>query len=157
MDTFQHDIVIQTRSGKLEHISSLNPAYMALQYPLLFWYGEHGYPVGVPYIGVDTVGVPCDGVDTVGVPCDSVGIGEKKLRVKITMQDHFRYRFHYQKNEANPFLCYDALSSQAKVDARACIDENRLWYVIKNQAKLRVDSYQGIVNAMRRECVDDTD
>lgn len=39
-DTFQRDIVIQTRSGDLKQISALHPAFMPLQYPLLFPYGE---------------------------------------------------------------------------------------------------------------------
>lgn len=30
LDTFQHDIVIQTRSGDLKQISALHPAFMAL-------------------------------------------------------------------------------------------------------------------------------
>jgi hypothetical protein len=133
LDTFQRDIVVQTRSGDLQHISSLHPAYMALQYPLLFPYGERGYQIGVPYSGVTPT--------------------KKNERVKVTMQDYFRYRFHYRKNDANPFLCYGALSSQAKVDARACIDENRLWYIMQNQSKLRVESFQGVVDAVGRGCV----
>lgn len=51
-------------------------------------------------------------------------------------------------------MCYDSLSAQTKVDARASIDENRLWYVIKNQSKLRVETLQGIVDAVDRGCVD---
>ena len=51
LDTFQRDIVIQTHSGELQQISSLHPAYMALQYPLLFPYGERGYQIGVLYNG----------------------------------------------------------------------------------------------------------
>jgi len=77
-DTFQRDIVVQARTGQLQHISSLHPAYMALQYPLLFPYGERGYQVGVVYSGVD--------------------VGSENVRVKITMQDYFRYAFHYRKN-----------------------------------------------------------
>jgi hypothetical protein len=40
LETFKRDIVIETRNKKLKRISSLHPAYMALQYPLLFPYGE---------------------------------------------------------------------------------------------------------------------
>lgn len=69
LDTFQRDIVIQTRSGDLEHISSLHPAFMALQYPLLFPFGERGYQVGVPYDGVTPT--------------------KKQKCVKVTMQDYF--------------------------------------------------------------------
>ena len=40
LDTFKRDIIIETRNSELRRISSLHPAYMALQYPLLFPYGE---------------------------------------------------------------------------------------------------------------------
>lgn len=33
-DSFEQDIIIQTHSGELKQISSLHPAFMALQYPL---------------------------------------------------------------------------------------------------------------------------
>ncbi|XP_066333255.1 uncharacterized protein [Miscanthus floridulus] len=56
LDTFQRDIVIQAKSGHLQHISSLHPAFMSLQYPLLFPYGERGYQVGVVYNGVTARG-----------------------------------------------------------------------------------------------------
>jgi hypothetical protein len=36
LDTFKRDIIIETQSKELKRISSLHPAYMALQYPLLF-------------------------------------------------------------------------------------------------------------------------
>jgi len=93
---------------------------MALQYPLMFPYGEHGYQVGVVYNGVTASG--------------------KNARVKVTMQDYFCYAFHYRKDQPNPFLCYGALSTQAKIDVRACVDENRLWFIIQNQNKFRVES-----------------
>jgi hypothetical protein len=60
----------------------------------------------------------------------------------MTMQEYYYYQFHYRKNQPNPFLYYGLLSSQAKVDARACIDENRLWYIIQNQKNLRMESIQ---------------
>jgi len=134
LETFQRDIVIQARTGELQQISSLHPAYMSLQYPLLFPYGERGYQVGVLYSGVDVSG--------------------RNARVKLTMQDYFHYMFHYRKNQPNPYLCYGSLSAQAKVDARASVDESRLWYIIKNQDKLRVENMQGIVDAVDRGCVD---
>jgi len=45
------------------------------------------------------------------------------------------------------------LSSQAKVDARACIDENMLQYILQNQKKLRAESIQGISDAVSRGCI----
>lgn len=78
----------------------------------------------------------------------------KNARVKVTMQDYFRYMFHYRKSQPNPFLCYGALSTQAKIDARACVDENRLWYIIDKQDKLRVDTFQGLTDAVEHGCRD---
>ncbi|KAL6858850.1 hypothetical protein ACP4OV_017852 [Aristida adscensionis] len=134
LETFKRDIVIQTRDGHLRQISALHPAFMALQYPLLFPYGERGFQVGVLYTGANP--------------------NDKSPRVKMTMQDYYRYMFHCRKNQSNPYLCYGAASSQARVDARACIDESRLWFVIKNQARLRVENLQGIADAVGRGCID---
>ena len=36
---------------------------------------------------------------------------------------------------------------------RACVDESRLWYIIQNQNKLRVQRLQGIVD-VDRGCMD---
>jgi hypothetical protein len=52
LDTFKRDIVIETRNRELKRIFELHPAYMTLQYPLLFPYGEGGFHVGVLYNGV---------------------------------------------------------------------------------------------------------
>jgi hypothetical protein len=68
-DSFQRDIIIETKSGYLRRISSLHPAYMALQYPLLFPFGERGFQVGVLYSGPEQ--------------------NNKKKRKTITMQDYF--------------------------------------------------------------------
>ncbi|GKF40757.1 hypothetical protein Tco_0124099, partial [Tanacetum coccineum] len=37
------DIIVNTKDGRPKRISELHPSYMALQYPLLFSYGEDGY------------------------------------------------------------------------------------------------------------------
>jgi hypothetical protein len=134
LDTFKRDIIIQKHNKDLKRISSLHPAYMPLQYPLLFPFGERGFQVGVPYVGLENA--------------------NNNSRSHMTMQDFFSYRFHYKKNEPNPFLSYGLLSSQAKVDARAAIDESRLQYILQNQNNLRTESIQGISDAVGRGCID---
>jgi hypothetical protein len=52
LETFQRDIIIDTTNRELKRISALHPAYMPLQYPLLFPFGERGFQVGVLYNGV---------------------------------------------------------------------------------------------------------
>nr|KAJ0186702.1 hypothetical protein LSAT_V11C900477310 [Lactuca sativa] len=43
----KRDIVVQTSSGFLQRISELHPSYLALQYPLLFPYGDDSYRVDI--------------------------------------------------------------------------------------------------------------
>ncbi|XP_072084422.1 uncharacterized protein [Arachis hypogaea] len=44
---FQRDIIIQTTSNKLQRIDVIHPLYLALQYPLIFPYGEDGFRPGI--------------------------------------------------------------------------------------------------------------
>ncbi|GJS08334.1 hypothetical protein Tco_0365130 [Tanacetum coccineum] len=39
----ERDIVIETKSGDMQHINVLHPSFLSLQYPLLFPYGEDNY------------------------------------------------------------------------------------------------------------------
>jgi len=41
------DIVIEQRDSLLEIINETHGAYDSIQYPLLFWNGEDGYPLSV--------------------------------------------------------------------------------------------------------------
>lgn len=130
IDSFERDIIIETHSGELKQISALHPAYMALQYPLLFPFGERGFQTGILYEGVTQ--------------------RQTNAYTKVTTQDYFCYMFHYRKNQPNPYLCYGTLSSQAKVDARACVDENRLQYLMKHQDDIRMESFQGVSDAISK-------
>jgi hypothetical protein len=47
------DIVVETRSGDCKQIHPINPSLMALQYPLLFPYGDVGYNIGMKLRIVD--------------------------------------------------------------------------------------------------------
>ncbi|AQK54412.1 Retrotransposon-like protein [Zea mays] len=133
LETFKRDIIIETRNSELKRISALHPAYMALQYPLLFPYGERGFQIGVMYSGIQN--------------------RQANSRVHMTMQDYYCYQFHYKPGQPNQFLSYGILSNQAKVDARACIDENRLTYILNNQDKLRIENLQGISDAVSKGCI----
>ena len=43
----KRDIVLQHKSGRLRRIDEIHISYLALQYPLLFVYGEDGFRVGI--------------------------------------------------------------------------------------------------------------
>nr|KAJ0191686.1 hypothetical protein LSAT_V11C800416050 [Lactuca sativa] len=46
------DIVVQKKSGFLQHISELYPSYLSLQYPLIFSYADDAYNVDILHRGV---------------------------------------------------------------------------------------------------------
>jgi hypothetical protein len=52
LDTFKRDIIIERHNKEFKCISSPHLAYMALQYLLLFPYGERGFQIGVLYSGM---------------------------------------------------------------------------------------------------------
>jgi hypothetical protein len=52
LETFKHDIIIETRNKELKRILALHPTYIPLQYPLLFPFGERGFQVGILYNGI---------------------------------------------------------------------------------------------------------
>ncbi|OMO84718.1 DNA helicase PIF1, ATP-dependent [Corchorus capsularis] len=46
----ERDIIVDHRDTGLQHISTVHPLYMALQYPLLFPYGEDGFAPHLMYV-----------------------------------------------------------------------------------------------------------
>jgi hypothetical protein len=44
---YTYDVLVHDRRFGLKRVSFLHPCYMALQYPLLFPYGEHGFHLGI--------------------------------------------------------------------------------------------------------------
>ncbi|CAN7105221.1 unnamed protein product [Brassica rapa subsp. narinosa] len=73
------DIVLESTSGKLQRISELHPAYLPLQYPLLFPYGEDGFRLNIP-IGFEDSTV--------------------KKRKNVTMREYFAFRILERRWEA---------------------------------------------------------
>jgi hypothetical protein len=125
---FKYDVLVHAREGGLKHVSCLHPSYMALQYPLLFPYGDRGYHLGIKYSDVE-------GVDVSG-------------RKYVTMLEFVRHRSHYRLNEPNPFTCYGRLSNQLAVDAYSTIEASRLQFIADHQKELRCESVQGITDAI---------
>ena len=132
LEKYKRDIIVSTKQRGLQRITIFHPAYMALQYPLLFPYGERGFQLGIPYHE------------------NGINKNKDKKRNNVTMHEYYKYHMHYRPNQPNPFLCYGRLSKQAIVDARAMEDEDRLSYIARNQDKLRVEYLQGVYDAIEK-------
>lgn len=123
------DIIIQSRTGKLQRISELHPAYLPLQYPLLFPYGEDGFRLGIDIGFVDTTG---------------------RKRKKVTMREFFAFRIQHRVGESPTLVMSGRLFQQFLVDAYTMIESNRLRYIWLNQKNLRSEHYEKIVQSAEK-------
>nr|VDD51523.1 unnamed protein product [Brassica oleracea] len=128
--TFEkRDIVIESTTGKLQRISELHPAYLPLQYPLLFPYGEDGFRLGIDIGFVDTSG---------------------RKRKTVTMREFFAFRIQERYGESPIILMSGRLFQQFLVDAYTMIESNRLRYIFLNQKNLRAEYYDKIAASADR-------
>jgi len=81
------DIIIQDRGGGLRRISNLHSNYMALQYPILFPYGEESFKLGIKY-------------------CQS-GVLRVRARSEVTMLEYYAFRLQQRRCEATTLICGD--------------------------------------------------
>ncbi|KAK0595529.1 hypothetical protein LWI29_007547 [Acer saccharum] len=123
-DNIMCDIIVEHKSDGLQRISELHPSFMAMQYPLLFPYGEDGFQLGIKYITND---------------------GKRKTKRQcVTMREYYAYRLQQQQNEAQTIFLSGRLFQQYLVDAYTCIKEDRLRWVRLNQPQLRAELYKGL-------------
>nr|KAJ0224052.1 hypothetical protein LSAT_V11C200058700 [Lactuca sativa] len=118
------DIVVQTSFGALRRISELHPSYLALQYPLLFPYGDDGYRVDIPHKGVTFM--------------------SDSKRPNTTMREFFAYIIQDKVNSFSLIFNSRRLFQQFLVDGYTMIESERLYYVGKKQKVLRCESYENL-------------
>lgn len=95
------DIVVQYQSGGLRRISTLNPAFMPLQYPLLFPYTEHGYQTGILHRGVTHA--------------------SENKRDTVSMRQFYCFRLQHRDGEGHTLIRGGRLFLQFVVDAWALL------------------------------------
>jgi len=108
------DVVLRFRDGAgggLKRISELHPSYDALQYPLMFPYGNDGYTI---YLMTE---------------------GERK----VTQLQYYSY--HIMVREGNDILMMGRLFQQFLVDVYCKIETERLGWIRREQKTLRADDY----------------
>ena len=80
----KRDIIIETLHGQLQRIHELHSSYLALQYPLLFPYGEDGYRPDILH--------------------SSAPDNKKRKRNRLTMREWFAYKLQCRSNESKTLL-----------------------------------------------------
>jgi hypothetical protein len=126
----QRDVIVEYKDGGLKRINELHPSYMALQYPLLFPYGEDGFRLGILYRNVN---------------------GRiHNTKDFITMREYYAYRLQEREGEGHTLIYGGRLFQQFDVDAYTCIEGARLMWVRRNQRRLRIELYSGLKDAVMR-------
>ncbi|XP_020985767.1 LOW QUALITY PROTEIN: uncharacterized protein LOC107461290 [Arachis duranensis] len=124
----ERDIVVESRSGALKRITELHPAYLPLQYPLLFPYGDDGFRENI----------------VKNTPNKKDDQDDKY----VTMREWFAYRIQDRFADASPLLYSGRLFQQFIVDAYTMIETCRLNYIRTKKKELRCDMYKGIREAV---------
>ncbi|XP_019168949.1 PREDICTED: uncharacterized protein LOC109164859 [Ipomoea nil] len=132
----ERDILVETKSGLLQRITELNPAYLPMQYPLLFPYGEDGYREDIPFSTLK----------------GNIAGG----RQRISPREYFSYRIQSRIAEVSTLLHAKRLLQQFVVDAYTMVESGRLIYIRTHQKSLRCESYNCLNDALTRGEVDPT-
>jgi hypothetical protein len=120
----ERDIIIECFSGSLKRISKLHPKFMALQYPLLFPYGEDGYSCNIMFV--------------------DHGHEKTRKRSRVPMRAYYAYLINERPGCDNTIIKGGRLYQQFLVDAFVNVEEDRLDYIRANQKDLRTEVYKGI-------------
>ncbi|XP_035830146.1 uncharacterized protein LOC110887742 [Helianthus annuus] len=121
------DIIIRPKDDVPQRVSKLHSLYMALQYPLLFVFGEQGW---TPELRL----------------ADDASSRPKQL----TMNMFYSYHLHDRFSLYTHLLRGGRLFQQYLVDAYICIEQNRLEYIQSHQDLFRTEYLQGIHDALIR-------
>jgi hypothetical protein len=132
----RRDFVVRYRGGEVEAMDVCNMFYDPLQYVLFFPYGEFGWHTAIPSFK--------KGTDEISAK-------------KVTARQYYAYVLmpRYVDPASADFdsaLFYGGKALQQYiVDQYAKIEQNRLNYIRHNQAKLRVDLYQGLRDSIAEQ------
>ncbi|CAL1392123.1 unnamed protein product [Linum trigynum] len=128
--SFSPDIIVQQKGSEMERISVYHPSLMALQYPILFPYGEDGWHPCISYSHSSS----------------NISVGDKM----ITQCDFYAYRLQTRLQESNSLLLSGKLFQQYMVNAFALIEAERLDWMRTHQSKLRGHYYKDLLNSYLR-------
>jgi hypothetical protein len=124
------DVIVEYKDGGLKRINELHPSYMALQYHLLFPYGEDGFRLGILYRNVNG-----------RIP---------NTKDFVTMREYYAYRLQEREGEDHTLIYGGKLFQQFDVDAYTCIEGARLMWIRRKQRRLRIELYSGLKDAVMR-------
>ncbi|XP_019164350.1 PREDICTED: uncharacterized protein LOC109160519 [Ipomoea nil] len=113
------DILVESKCGLLKRLSELNPAYLPLQYSLLFPYKEDEY-------------IYMEDIQFAGQHANKQG-----GRHHISPREYFAFCMYERTSEISTLLYARRLYQQFLVDAYTMVEYGRLIFIRTNQKALR--------------------
>nr|GEV37712.1 DNA helicase [Tanacetum cinerariifolium] len=123
------DIVIDQRIGQPQRVNKLHPSYMALQFPLLFVYGEDGYSKDMKMVR-------------------ALGMSSNEDK-RFTMKAYYSYMLHDHVNSFNYLSKTERLFQQYMVTALCFVEQSRIDFICEHQNDIRNEYLSGIYDAIR--------
>ena len=123
-----YDVIIHKKGEGLQRINKLHSTYMALQFPLLFVYGQPGYTTSLT-------------LETHNAQ------GEKP---KMTMNTYYMYQLYERPHEYGLLFKGGRLFQQYVVSVYCALEQERLDFVRAKQNNIRSDYLSGIHDAISR-------
>lgn len=115
---------METRGGKLTRIDEFHASYLAYQYPLIFTYDEYVYKPNVAHKDLEI-------------------FDDSKHNI-LTIREWLAFWIQSRSKEAKTLLSSRRLLQQFSIDGYMMLESERLTWLHKNQAKLRVSKYKNI-------------
>lgn len=148
--TSHRDLILQYRNGPLKRIFETNASYQPMVYVLLFPYGENGWHRGLQ------LNVPDNSDAEVDDEEEDRDVGEEernrsRTRKTMSILEYYAYRLHQRATDSLHIFRAKNLFQQWIVDAWAATDQSRLFWLQRNQQKLRVDLYKGLVDTIAND------
>lgn len=146
------DIILRCRDGRLQRISDLHPAYIPLQYPLLFPRGENGWypemclimPEGRPGQRHGGHRIEDNGGES---GSDEGAAATQRGSRRLTLSRYVAYRIQTRPNESSALLRGGRLYTRFIVDMFASIDQQRLRYLEQQQPLFRAARFNNLEDA----------
>ncbi|OMO54933.1 DNA helicase PIF1, ATP-dependent [Corchorus olitorius] len=130
----ERDIIVDHREGGLQQISTVHPLYMALQYPILFPYGEDGFTPNVRYV--------------------SSSVKDATVRKTLSMREFYSYQLQHRCRDGEGLLRGGRLFQQYCVDALSAVQECELLWLDNHQDEIMADLYTNVRDVVNRGDID---
>ncbi|GKA95991.1 DNA helicase [Tanacetum coccineum] len=133
----EFSLIVEEHSCFPQRVNKLHPCYMALQFPLLFIYGEEGYKKDMTLLNIPDQSTRAD--------------------KRMSMNMYYSYQIHDRFNHYSLLPCGGKLFHQYIVTLHFTIEQSRLDYIRQKQSNIRNEYLSGLYDAIIRGDRDGSD